>query len=86
MKNSDKFKTHFPDFSGEVYLYTDNSQTVNFIDVDGNTVEFTALVTLSCGCCSDVERITVNLDEFLDGLSDNDFVDLITDIIKNQNT
>ena len=82
MKNSDKFKTHFPDFSGEVYLYTDDSQTVNFID----PVEFTALVTLGCGCCSDVERITVNLDGFLDGLSDNDFVDLITDIIKNQNT
>ena len=82
MKNVEKFKSQFPNFSGQVNLFTDDCQQVNFIDTDTDTVDFTITITARCGCCSDTESHTEDVSEFLNGLSDDDFDTLINQLSK----
>ena len=80
MTNVEKFKSQFPNFSGQVNLFTDDNQQVNFIDTDTDTVDFTTTCTARCGCCLDIESHTIDLGEFLNTLSDDDFTLLINGI------
>ena len=82
MTNVEKFKSQFPNFSGQVNLFTDDCQQVNFIDTDTDTVDFTTTFTASCGCCPDSTSHTIDLGEFLNTLSDDDFTLLITSLSK----
>jgi hypothetical protein len=82
MTNVEKFKSQFPNFSGQVNLFTDDCQQVNFIDTDTDTVDFTTTFTARCGCCSDCESHTIDLGEFLNELSDDDFELLINSLNK----
>jgi hypothetical protein len=77
MTNVEKFQSQFPNFSGPVNLFTDDARQVNFIDTDTNTVDFTTTFTSHCGCCPDFESHSIDLDEFLNELSDEDFGFLI---------
>jgi hypothetical protein len=80
MTNEEKFKSQFPNFSGQVSLFTDDCQQVNFIDTDTDTVDFTTKYTAGCGCCYNTESHTIDLGEFLNTLSDDDFTLLINGI------
>ena len=82
MTNIEKFKSQFPNFSGQVNLFTDDCQQVNFIDTDTDTVDFTSTITARCGCCPDTESHTIDLGEFLNTLSDDDFDTLINQLSK----
>ena len=82
MTNVEKFKSQFPNFSGVVNLFTDDCQQVNFIDTDTDTVDFTTTITAPCGCCPDIESHTIDLGEFLNTLSDDDFDILINQLSK----
>jgi hypothetical protein len=82
MTKVEKFKSQFPNFSGQVNLFTDDCQQVNFIDVDTDTVEFTTTSTARCWCCSYCESHTIDLGEFLNELSDDDFELLINSLNK----
>lgn len=73
MKNSEKFKKQFLDFKGVIDYYTDDSEQLNFIDVEADEVDYTKTFQLSCGCCSDVESNTGTLSYIMDGMRDQDF-------------
>jgi hypothetical protein len=78
MTNSQIFKLQFPEFKGVVDFFTSDCEQVNFIDVETDTVEFTITCTASCGCCSDIEQREESLSHIMDGMTDDEFQELIS--------
>ena len=78
MTKSQTFKSQFPNFKGVVDFFTSDAEQLNFIDVLNGTVEFTTTVTASCGCCSEVEEREESLSFIMDGMTDDEFQDLVT--------
>lgn len=80
-----RFKTLFPDLTASLDFYTEHCETITFIDVESNRIEFIKSITLSCGCCGEYEQFDDDLDHFIGFLSDSDFQEL-TDILKNKHS
>ena len=78
MTNSQIFKLQFPEFKGVVDFFTSDCEHVNFIDVETDTVEFTVTCTASCGCCPDTEQREESLSHIMDGMTDDEFQELIS--------
>jgi hypothetical protein len=75
-----QFKDQFPELTTALKFYTEDCETVTFIDMDSNRVEFSRSVTSSCGCCSEYEQFDDDLDHFIDHLSESDFQELVTEL------
>lgn len=78
MTKSEIFKSKFPEFVGVINFFTSDCEQVNFIDVPNNTVEFTTIFTLSCGCCSDWDQRVEPLSHIMDLMSEDEFQDLLS--------
>lgn len=75
-----QFKSNFPDLTTSLNFFTEDSETITFIDVETNRIEFLKVVTLSCGCCGDYELREDDLDYFINFMSSSDFDDLIQEL------
>ena len=82
MTKSDIFKDKFPGFKGVVDFYTTDGEQINFIDVDGDIVEFSVLVQLSCGCCHDYESREERLGYVMDYMLEGEFEELCSEVAK----
>lgn len=80
VSQSQQFKTLFPDLSTVHHFFTDDCQLTTFIDTESNLVEFTTTVTARCGCCSDSEFHSQELESFMDSLSESDFELLVEEL------
>jgi hypothetical protein len=81
MTKSQIFKSQFPGFIGVVNFFTSDCEQINFIDVESDIVEFTTTCTASCGCCSEIEENVDSLSFIMDGMTDDEFQDLL-DLLK----
>jgi hypothetical protein len=75
-----QFQSEFPELTTALNFYTEDCETVTFIDTDSNRVEFTRSVTASCGCCGEYEQYDDDLDNFIEGLSETDFQELLIEL------
>ncbi len=82
MTKSDIFKDKFPGFKGVVDFYTTDGEQINFIDVDGDMVEFTVAVDLYCGCCYDYESREERLGYVMDYMLEGEFEELCSEVAK----
>ena len=77
MTNSQIFESQFPNFKGVVDFFTSDAEQLNFINVEADSVEFTRTVTASCGCCFEVEEREESLSFIMDGMTYDEFQDLL---------
>jgi len=80
VSQSQQFKTLFSDLTTTLHFFTDDCQMVNFIDTESDLVEFTTTVTARCGCCSDSESHSQDMESFMDSLSESDFELLVEEL------
>ena len=77
MTKSQIFKSQFPGFKEVFHFFTSDCEQINFIDVESDIVEFTTTCTASCGCCSEIEERVESLSFIMDGMTDDEFQDLL---------
>jgi hypothetical protein len=80
MTKSQIFKSQFPNFVGVVDFFTSDCEQLNFINVEDNLVEFTRTVRASCDCCSEIEEREESLSFVMDGMTDDEFEDLLNSL------
>jgi hypothetical protein len=80
MTRSQIFKSQFPNFIGVVNFFTSDCEQLNFINVEDNLVEFTRTVVASCGCCSEIVEREESLSFIMDGMTDDEFQDLLNSL------
>ena len=80
MTKSQIFESQFPNFKGVVDFFTSEAEQLNFIDVLNDTVEFTTTATAECGCCFEVEEREESLSFIMDGMTDDEFQDLVASV------
>lgn len=80
MTKSQIFKSQFPNFIGIIDFFTSDCEQLNFINVEDDTVEFTKTCTASCGCCSEIEEREESLSFIMDGMTDDEFEDLLNSL------
>jgi hypothetical protein len=80
MTKSQIFKSQFPNFIGVVNFFTSDCEQLNFINVEDNLVEFTRTVRASCDCCSEIEEREESLSFIMDGMTDDEFQDLLNSL------
>jgi hypothetical protein len=80
MTQFQQFQSQFLELTTALNFYTEDCETVTFIDTDSNRVEFNRSVTSSCGCCSEYEQFDDDLDHFIEHLSESDFQELLTEL------
>ena len=76
----DAFIHLYPDFKGTVDYYTNNADTITFINVAENTIEYSYSFVAECGCCSDCDNDTEDLKWYLNNMDITDFNDLINSL------
>jgi hypothetical protein len=59
-------------------MFTEDAETILFIDLDDDRIEFHVTVTASCGCCGETEFREDSLTHFLEFISDSDFEELLS--------
>ena len=72
----EEFKSRFNNVKRSVDLYIDGYQ-FNYIDVASNTIFGTRYVPSSCGCCSEIEDIEIDLDYEFSYMNTDDKDELI---------
>ena len=77
---SQQFKEKFSTLRKSLQFYTEDCEIVTYIDTETNSIEFTKSILSSCGCCAEYEQFDDELDRFIDGLSESDFQELMTQI------
>ena len=80
MTKSQIFKSQFPNFVGAVNFFTSDCERLNFINVQANSIEFTRTVRASCDCCSEIEEREESLSFIMDGMTDDEFQDLLNSL------
>lgn len=78
MTKSQTFRSQFPNFKGVVDFFTSDAEQLNFIDVQGNSVEFTTTGMAECGCCPEIKEWSESLSWVMDSMTDDEFQDLVT--------
>ena len=80
MKRIDKIKSINSEFIGVVDVFTQFNQQVNFIDVENNIIEFTTTTSPHCSPFNQVESFQEDLSEFIEGMEEDDFIELLNEI------
>lgn len=66
--------------SKAIHFFTEDCETITFVDVEANLVEYYRYATASCGCCSEIIEHKSELDRFLSYMGESDFIDLIDEL------
>lgn len=80
MTKSQTFRSQFPNFKGVVDFFTSDAEQLNFIDVQGDSVEFTTAGTAECGCCPETKEWSESLSHVMDFMTEDEFKDLVASV------
>jgi hypothetical protein len=58
-------------------FFTEYGETIIYIDIESNIIEYFVSVTSACGCCGENEFREDSLSHFLEFMSDDDFSELL---------
>lgn len=78
-EKKEELKKYYDSSKFETF-YTEDCESVIEIDFDNENVFYYVYVTASCGCCSEQIDKEVDLDIFLNHLSDDDYESLLSEL------
>ena len=78
-EKKEELKKHYDDSKFKTF-FTKDCENVTQIDFEGEMVYYYAYVTASCGCCSEIVDREIELDRFIQYLTDDDYEALLSEL------